>query len=351
MNCRPANATTSARGRAHISNCSGTPISSDACGRRVTVTGGSGFVGANLVRALLGEGARVCAFTRRGSDLWRLDEVSRDVDIVEVDVRDADAVERAMHAAKPEWVFHLAARGNASWHSDEREIDAVVIEGTANVIRGASAAGCAVLVNGGSSSEYGFKNHAPAETEPPEPNSAYARAKLSATRFACDAAAQLAMRVVTLRLYSVYGPWEDPRRLLPTLIVRGLAGEWPPLVNADTARDFVWIDDVVDAFRRAAASAASGAVYNVGTGRQTTVREVVELARGVLRVPAAPEWGTMPARLWDTASWIADARAIRADLAWSPAVTLEQGFKRFVAWFEHHAPMLAHYRRTLGLMH
>jgi len=125
---------------------------------------------------------------------------------------------------------------------------------------------------------------------------------------------------------------------MPTLIVKGLAGEWPPLADATTARDYVYVDDVVDAFLMAAASrqAEPGAVYNVGTGVQTTLQDVVALAARVLGINAEPRWGTMPSRSWDSGIWIADIHAIGESLGWRPGWTVEQGFRTFVEWFAQH---------------
>lgn len=170
------------------------------------------------------------------------------------------------------------------------------------------------LVNAGSSSEYGFSDHAPAEDELPEPNSEYAVTKASATLLCGFLARRHGRRLSTLRLYSVYGPWEGPRRLVPTLVARGLQGELPSLVSPETGRDFVYLDDACDAFLAAAAAAApetAGAVYNVGTGRQTTIREAVEVARRVLDIDAEPDWGTHEGRAWDTSVWVADPSRIQ----------------------------------------
>jgi dolichol-phosphate mannosyltransferase len=140
--------------------------------------------------------------------------------------------------------------------------------------------------------------------------------------------------VRTLRLYSVYGPWEEPTRLMPTLVMRGLAGELPGLVSPATARDYIYVDDVVDACLAAAAAPGQepGAVYNVGTGRQTSLREVVELVRAEMGITAEPVWGSMAPRSWDTDVWVADSGQIRAQLGWQPSHALPEGFRLLVGW-------------------
>jgi len=286
-------------------------------GRRTLVTGAGGFVGANLVRRLLADGRDVVALVRPGGDAWRLDGL--DVELVEADVREAVP-------AGFELVFHLAAHGAYSWQEDEAAIRDTNIRGTANAL----AAGRRVVV-AGSSSEYGLKQHAPSEDEPLEPNSPYAAAKAEASALA------LARGAVVLRLYSAYGAWEEPNRLIPTLLARGLAGELPPLVSPLVARDFVHVDDVCEAFVRAA-EAPSGRVYNVGSGRQTTVQEVVEATCRVLGLDAEPAWGSMANRTWDTETWVANPQRIREDLGWETRIGLEQGLARTLEWLTTQAP-------------
>ncbi|MGH2996928.1 MAG: NAD-dependent epimerase/dehydratase family protein, partial [Gaiellaceae bacterium] len=285
--------------------------------RRALVTGAGGFVGANLVRRLLADGLRVVGLVRPGSDPWRL--AGLDVELVEADVR--EAVPGGF-----DLVFHLAAHGAYSWQEDDRAILETNLIGTVNAL----GAGRRVVV-AGSSSEYGRKPHPPAEDEPLEPNSAYAVGKAASTLFALHHGA------VVLRLYSAYGPWEEPNRLVPTLLVRGLQGELPPLVSPAVARDFVHVDDVCEALVLAS-RAEPGRVFNVGSGRQTTVAEVVDAARRLLGVEAEPVWGSMPDRAWDTETWIANPERIRRELGWEARIRLEEGLARTLEWLRRDAP-------------
>lgn len=286
-------------------------------GKRTLVTGAGGFVGANLVRRLVADDYDVVALVRPGSDPWRLEGL--DVEVIDADVR--EGVPGGF-----DLVFHLATHGAYSWQEDEYAIRETNVGGTENALR----AGRRVVV-AGSSSEYGLKAHAPAEDEPLDPNSAYAVAKAEATALAVEHGA------VVLRLYSAYGPWEEPNRLIPTLLARGLAGELPPLVSPRVGRDFVHVDDVCEAFVRAV-GAQPGRIYNVGSGRQTTVQEVVGVVRRLLGIRAEPEWGSMPDRRWDTETWVANPRRIRDELGWEARTALEEGLARTLAWLRTEAP-------------
>jgi nucleoside-diphosphate-sugar epimerase len=302
---------------------------------RALVTGAAGFVGANLVRRLLADGHEVHALVRPGGDRWRLAEVAADVHVGEADLRDADAVAAAFDRARPEVVFHLGTRGAYSWQADAREILETNVLGTANVLDACVREETGALVNTGSSSEYGFKDHAPAEGEPLEPTSVYGVAKAAGTLLCASLGRERALPVTTLRLYSVYGPWEEPGRFVPALAEAALRGTLPALASPNVARDFVWVGDVVDAYLLAASARGEGAVYNVGSGRQTTLAEAVDAARRVLGVTEEPSWGSMADRSWDTDVWVADASKIERELGWRPAVAFDEGLARTAAWLRN----------------
>jgi len=303
--------------------------------KRVIVTGATGFVGANLVRRLLREGHELHLLVRPDHKPWRIEEICSDVRLHLLDLSDAQAVSKTIEEIKPEWIFHLAAHGAYSWQADIVQIFQTNLLGTIHLVEGCVKAGFESFIHTGSSSEYGFKDHAAGETEWLEPNSHYAVAKAAATLYCRYTAQARKANITTLRLYSAHGPYEDANRLMPTLIRHGLRGEWPPLVNPDTARDFVYVEDVCDACLLAAQTAPRefGAVYNVGSGVQTSLREVVAVARECLRIRREPVWGSMTQRSWDTASWVADTRLIRAELGWTPRHSFKDAFANTVKWF------------------
>jgi len=314
---------------------------------RAAVTGATGFVGANLARRLLADGHQVHLLVRQGGDRWRLAEIADQVICHAVDIGDAAAVDASFAEIQPTWVFNLAAHGAYSWQTDVHEMIRTNIVGTINLVDAAQRAGVEAFVQTGSSSEYGKKDHPPAEDEHLEPNSAYAVTKAAATHYCRLVGRSQGLPVTVLRLYSVFGPWEDPHRLLPALAIKGLSGTLPPLVNPTVGRDFIYVDDVVDACLLAAAKPpGSGTVLNVGTGVQTTLSDVVAIARAHFDIADEPCWGTMPDRGWDTDVWVADPTATRRSLGWAPTSDVATGFRALVDWLVADASRRALYEQS-----
>ena len=313
--------------------------------RRALLTGAGGFVGANLTRRLLGEGHEVHVLLRPGSDTWRLADIREALAVHEVDLRHQQAVRAGVEAAAPDWVFHLAAHGAYSWQSDAHGIFESNALGTLNLLDACIDLGFEAFVHAGSSSEYGMKDHPPSEDEVPEPNSDYAVAKMTATMLCRERAIRHGLNVATLRLYSVYGPWEDPRRLIPVLVVHGLRDEMPPLVDPDTARDFVHVEDVCDAFLFAATTRPPGSdgIYNVGSGTQTSLRSLVQITRRALNISAVPDWGSHAPRPWDTSLWVANPEKIARELGWQPERDIESGLTEMAHWLEDHHALWSRY--------
>lgn len=299
----------------------------------ILVTGASGFIGANLVRALLAERSDVFAAVRRGRN-WRLVGIG-DEHLIAVDLNDFAATKNMVNGLRPQTVFDCAAYGAYSFEEDGTLIYQTNVQSIVNLVGLLQGHPFAAFVHAGSSSEYGTNCSAPAEDAPCQPNSHYAVSKVAVASYLQYMGKHRGFPCANLRLYAVYGPYEDTSRLMPNLIRQALAGGLPPLVDARTSRDFIHIDDVVEAFVRTATSMQPGLYgehFNIGTGIKTTIGDLAEAARRVFGVTAEPRFGTMEGRAWDLAEWYADPRKAIARLGWTPRVTLDEGLRRTAQW-------------------
>jgi nucleoside-diphosphate-sugar epimerase len=301
----------------------------------VLVTGASGFVGACLVRRLLEEGFEVHVLLRAEARCWRLVDIMPRLHAHCANVLDAVEVADVLHTVRPQTVYHLATFGAYESQADARRILETNILGTYNLLEASVAAGVRLFVSTGSSSEYGFKSEPMAESDRLEPNSFYAVAKAAQTHLCSLLAQRREMAVVALRLFSVFGPWEEPSRLFPTLLRRALADQPLEMTSPDTARDFVYVDDIVDALLALERlELLSGEVLNLGSGKQTTLGELVDTVRTVLGSRSEVRWGAMPARHWDAHCWVANMDKTAERLGWRPRVALPEAIGRMARWIK-----------------
>jgi nucleoside-diphosphate-sugar epimerase len=299
----------------------------------VLLTGAAGFVGAVLCRRLLADGFEVHAVLREPRRSWRISDLLPHLRVHELDIRDEERLSRAAREIAPEIVYHLATYGAYPHQTDADATIQTDILGTWNLLKALSKSEYEVFVNTGSSSEYGFKQYAMRETDLLEPNSYYSAAKC-AQSLLCQHVARTERRpITTFRLFSTYGPYEEPTRLVPTLIRRCLTGHALDLVSPEVARDFVFVDDVVDAYLRIEAlSKLSGEVINIGTGVQHTIRDIVDAVIEETGATVECRWGSIEPRIWDTNIWVADCTKSRRLLGWRAPTRLDQGLRKTIEW-------------------
>jgi nucleoside-diphosphate-sugar epimerase len=301
---------------------------------RVLVTGATGFVGASLTRRLVNSGKEVHVFTRQTTDLWRIKDILKRVRRYDVDLRDADKVETYVADIRPTVIFHLATFGGFSSQVDSANILDSNFKGTAHLLRACEKTGFDCFVNTGSSSEYGMKMSPMAEIDRLEPLGDYGVAKAAATLFCRSEAIRKGLPVVTLRLFSPYGPWDDPKRLIPYVITSLLKGEAPELSTPSSVRDYVYIDDVLEMYLKLSENfVAPGDIINVGSGSQSSIGEVVSLLAEIVGNGMEPASGTLESRKNEPEKWVADIGKAKALTGWEPSTLLESGLRKTVAWF------------------
>jgi nucleoside-diphosphate-sugar epimerase len=301
---------------------------------RFFITGATGFVGSCLTRKLVELGCDVHVLVRRGSNQWRLSGMADRLSVHTGDLNDAEGLRTLISGVEPTVIYHLAVHGAYPHQTDADQIILTDVFGTWNLLKACAEVDYKLFVNTGSSSEYGSKQSAMRETDLLEPNSYYAVAKSAQTMVCAHMARNDRRPINTFRLFSVYGPYEEPTRLVSNVIRRCLEGKTLDMVSPSTARDFIHVDDVVEAYLQIGQlSLQCGETFNIGTGVQSTVREVVNAALKATGARPRVNWGSMPARSWDSETWLADITRVRRTLKWSPKIGLAEGILKTADWF------------------
>ena len=307
---------------------------------KVLVTGGAGFIGSNLVRALL----------ERGDDVRVLDNFSTgnrgnleglDIEIVEGELRSYERVHAATRGA--EIVYHLGALGSVPRSvQDPLTSNAVNVEGTLNVLLAARDEGVRRVVFSSSSSIYGSAGELPrTEAMPPDPISPYGVAKLAAERYCVSFSRVYELETVVLRYFNVFGPRQDPHSqyaaVVPKFISAVASGEPVPIYgDGQQSRDFTFVANVVEANLLAADAeddGVSGAILNVATGRSATVDELADTIGAILGKPVEKTY--LPPREGDVRDSLADVTEARRLLGFEPRIGLEEGLRRTIDALGH----------------
>jgi len=300
------------------------------------ITGTSGFIGSVLLRRLVKEKQKVHIILRKKSKTWRIDDLLNKVTIHYSDLSNVTDLIKIVKKAKPTIIYHLATNGAYSYQKNANQIIETNILGTWNLLQACNTIKYDLFVNTGSSSEYGSKKFAMRETDIVEPNSYYAVTKCAQTLLCSHIAKQENRPIVTIRPFSVYGPFEEPKRFIPTLMNTLMFNKEMNLVSPDIARDQIYVDDMVDAYLKIDELKKNpGEYFNIGTGIQSTIKQVVETAIKVSKKNAKFKWGTMESRSWDTNNWVADISKARQLLKWTPKHSLDQGLKNTWEWFNN----------------
>lgn len=313
---------------------------------RTLVTGGAGFIGSNLVDRLLAEGHTVDVVDDLSTgSLANLAEARAtpgyECSFHRIDIRSPDLVDLLAHR-RPEVVFHLAAQADVRVSVERPTFDAEVnIIGTLNVLEGARSAGTRKVVFAASGGTlYGEPEHIPVtESHPQRPLSPYGASKKAACDYLAAYQALHGIQYTALALANVYGPRQDPHGEAGVVAIfagRLLSGQ-PCTIYGDGAqtRDFVYVDDVVDAFARAA-TRGDGLIINIGTGEETSVNRLYETMASAAGATTSPTYA--PPRAGELARSALDPARAAIHLGWKAWTSLEEGSSAVLRWFADRQP-------------
>jgi UDP-glucose 4-epimerase len=305
---------------------------------RAVVTGGAGFIGSHLVDAL----------AARGDDVLALDDLSKGRrdrvagDLAQVDIRDAAALAAAVAEHRPHVILHLAAQADVRVSVADPAADAAVnVTGTINVLQAAQAVGARVVFASTGGAIYGADAARPTpESAACEPEAPYGTAKLCAEEYLRLFNRLHGTRHAILRLGNVYGPRQDPSGEAGVVSIfagRVARGERPTVFgDGRQTRDYVYAGDVVRAFI-ASADADRAGLWNVGTGREVSVIDLIDGLAGISGAAIEPEFA--PARLGELQASVLDPGALQRDLGVTAAMSLGDGLRAVYDWVRAGEPV------------
>lgn len=311
---------------------------------RILITGATGFVGANLTHRLAARGQDVHIFVRKGSDTWRIRDILPKLTVHKADLVDEAAVTNAVKKIQPDVVYHVAAHELFLKQEQAEQMIACNIRGAVNLLEALRLfSKVRRIVNVGSFAEYNPTNSRITEASLLEPANAYGVSKASQSLFALYYARLYQLPIVVIRPTVVFGPYEEPRRLIPGTVLAHLRRDSLQLSSPRPRKDFLFVEDALDAMEAAVAKdIAPGEIINIGSGQEHSIRDAVRLIQQLTKTRILLQWGALHSRPWDSAKkYSFHTDKARQLLDWQPQHSLEDGLKETIAWFETHGALYA----------
>ena len=304
---------------------------------KIRIIGGTGFIGSNLVHFFHREGYEVGTTIRVDSNVWRVSDLLTEINSFKLDITDREKINEVFILFKPDIVINTIAYGGYHFETDSERILNSNFYGTVNLVESYIKSNAEILINTGSSSEYGFKDHPMSEQDILEPLGSYAVSKVAATLYSRSRSLESNRKIVTLRLFSAYGEFEEPHRLVPYLIYSSIKAKSAKLNNPNNVRDFIYVRDICDAYRsliERQGNVGLGEIFNLGSGKESRVGEIVNLIEIISRQKLNVEWQNVYERVGDKAvHWLAEMSKMNDILKWKPKYSLEKGLSATYSWF------------------
>jgi UDP-glucose 4-epimerase len=300
------------------------------------ITGATGFLGSFLVRRLLAEGHEVHAMIRtpQAEACWRIADLMPRIRVVEADLNSLGRLDALLPAMRPDVVFHLAWDGVGSEARNSPVQLVHNVRSSLNILELCRLSGCSVFVGLGSQAEYGIGQGVLKENSVCNPLTAYGVAKNSLSMLATKFGEITKTRVLWFRLFSAYGPKDDPKHLLPNLITNLLDADCPPLTLGEQRWDYLYVEDAVEAMILAAMCPTANGIFNLASGDVHSLRDVIESARNEIDPDIVLRFGELPYRPDQVMNLQADVSRLKCATGWRPEVSLTDGLRKTVAWYK-----------------
>ena len=310
--------------------------------KKILITGATGFVGANLLRKLIDSKNDIHIIIRSTSNLWRINDIIDKVNTHVCDLTNRESVEKLVLKIKPQIIYHLAVYGGYQFQEESLKIINTNFIGTVNLLDACTDIGFDCFINTGSSSEYGTKDKPMSENDLLEPINDYGIAKAAATLYCQAIGRREKLPIFTLRLFSPYGYYEGPTRLISYLIISCLKNKELKIFTPEAVRDFIFIEDLIKTYFMIVENKEGvlpGDIFNIGSGEQYTVKEIFEIIKKLTKYTKKPQWGKMEndnREIKNLKIWIANISKSKKFLNWSPEYSIENGLEETIKWYRDH---------------
>ncbi|HVY08675.1 MAG TPA: NAD-dependent epimerase/dehydratase family protein [Mycobacteriales bacterium] len=306
-------------------------------GKRVLITGASGFIGSHLTRRLVKEGAKVHGLTSTVSSVYpaRLLDIRDSITLHEASLDDRGAMELLADEVKPEYVFHLGAYTHVgkSWNRVDECIQ-TNIQGTVNLLMAVERTGFTRFLNTGTSEIYGDIEVPFREDATVHPISPYSVSKHAAEEYCRLFADARDLPLVRVRPFNAYGPMQSPDRVIPEIISRAVQKQPLKMTQGTQTREFNYVEDLADGFvALATAPGIDGDLFNLGCGREVSMRDIAVTILRLMGDPITPEFGALPERPIEIYRMHADVTKTRDRVGWTATISLEDGLQRTIDWY------------------
>lgn len=306
---------------------------------KVLVTGATGFVGSNLVKRLLSKNFQVHALVRSTSNTARIVDLLPKLYLYQADLLKIVKLKKIVQKIDPEIIFHLATASVFGSEVVEKsnEIIKTNFLGTVNLVNACNEINYSCFVNTGSSSEYGLKDNPMKEQGVCQPVGLYGFSKLAATLYCQMITRTKNKPIITLRLFSPFGPSDDRRRLIANIIVCALKNRDLALTRPGIVRDYIFVEDVLDAYLACINKARqfAGEIFNIGSGKQQTIGSVAKRILKITNSKSKLMWGKLDISSLEPKLWQADLTKTRKLLGWQPKHSFDEGLKETINWFKN----------------
>lgn len=307
---------------------------------KILVTGGTGFIGSNLIRKLISSKNELHSINRNPNNIWRLSDVKDKINMHTVDLSDQKKLEKTIQKIKPEIIFHLASCGvDPSEKNFSKNIQTNLI-GTYNLFSILSNQKIKKIINVGSVFEYGVpvNKYGFLETDCMNPLTLYGILKSAQTNLADYFFNSKSLPIFTLRLFTPFGMFENKGRLISDIMVALIKKKKLSISSPKSTRDFIFIDDVIDALIKSSITKnIDGKIFNIGLGKSTSVEKIIDISKNLSNFKLKIKTTKIHRRDYDLLGGKGHANISQAKkfLNWSPKYSVKDGLEKTFSWYKN----------------